>query len=356
MNHYFDTAASGLVPKKYLKAQQQFMNGLSTQASGTLQGWYSDKMDELRYMAAEFLGANHNEIAFLPNFSYGLFALIQSLPADSKVLMLHEDYPSVFDPFKLSGFAVHRHKSAQKLHFSEEEIMVALMDKKANILAISHVQWLSGYCADINGLCAFCRERGILTIVDATQSMGAIPLSLNESGADVIMASNYKWMNAGYGTGLMAARRDFLERYPPKIRGNHSRMLQGEKWTDNASILGYEPGHLNVPGLILLECALEDRLATGVASIQAHNMRLTKQLIEGLNQADDILIGPVNMNRRSSIIGLRGGAELHEQLTRQGFVLSLRHGVVRLSLHYHNHPEEVDALVSLLNNFPKQTH
>ncbi len=349
MKHYFDTAASGLVPQKYLKAQQQFLNDLPSNASGALQSWYGSKMDELRYMAAEFLGANHNEIAFLPNFSFGLYALIQSLSADSKVLMLHEDYPSVFDPFKLSGFAVHRHKSSNKLHFNEEEIMVALMEQKANILAISHVQWLSGYCADINAFCAFCRERGILTIVDATQSLGAIPVSLSESGADVIIASNYKWMNAGYGTGLMAARRDFLERFPPKIRGNHSRMLQGDKWTDNASILGYEPGHLNVPGLVLLECALLDRLATGVESIHAYNMRLTKQFIEGLNRSEEILIGPENMNRRSSIVGLKGGAELHEQLTRQGFVLSLRHGVVRLSFHYYNQPEEVDAVVAVLN-------
>lgn len=349
--NYFNTAATGLVMPKYVKATTAFLNDLIVNASEANEKWYNDFLPDLRHAAAELLDADVSEIAFVPNFSYALSALVHALTPGMRVMVLHEDYPSVVDPFRLNGFDVHRLKSEYKVHFNIEEIMVQCLARKTEILAISHVQWLTGFKVDLNALGKFCREKGILLIVDATQSLGAVPISLRESGADVIISSNYKWMNAGLGTGIMCARRDFLERFPAKIRGNHSRMLAGEKWTDDASILGYEPGHLNTPGLVMLAQSIEDKLHTGIDQIEKHNMQLTRLFVEDMVNEKTSVIGPESMQGRSSIVAVRGGENLFHELTRQGFVVSFRNGAVRISFHYHNTKEEVDALVRYLNHY-----
>lgn len=350
-DRYFNTAAAGIVPPAYIKPCQQFMKQLSENPAKAFEQWLANSLDDLRFSAAEFLDAGQDEIAFIPNFSYGLNALVHSLKPASRVMVLLEDYPSLIDPFLLNNFKIHRFKSPKKLNFNTEDIIVEMLANNIEILAISQVQWLTGFRADIDKLGKFCRERNILFIIDATQSMGALPLSLKQSGADVIISSSYKWMNAGYGTGILCARKDFLSRYLPKIRGNNSRMLAGEKWTDDSNIIGYEPGHLNIPGLILLQQAIEDKLKTGTDRISAHNLGLTSRFIDELEKPDKILIGPVSMENRSSIVSLKGGELLFNHLRKRGYEVSFRNKLVRVSFHYHNTPEAVDQLAQTINRF-----
>lgn len=348
---YFNTAAAGLVPKKYVKAVHAFQQELTMQPSKAFETWLGNNLDDLRYAASEFLEAEKEEIAFVPNFSYALNALVHSLKPKSRVLVLYEDYPSLIDPFRINGFDVQRLKSNSSLHFNTEGIMVELLARKIEVLAISHVQWLSGFKVNLEVLGKFCRERGILMIVDATQSMGSIPVSLRTSNADVIISSGYKWMNAGFGSGILCATRDFLEQHHPRIRGNNSRMIIGKKWDDDAAIVGYEPGHHNVPGLIALQQALQEKLHTGTDRINNHNMMLTKRLIEDLDDPSSRLIGPISQDQRSSIIALKGGEELFDYLSKHGFVVSMRNGLVRISIHYHNTEEGVDELVKIINQY-----
>lgn len=350
---YLNTAAAGLVPKSYLKSVSDFLAQLSIDPSQANERWYAEELAGLRALAAEFSHAQPEEVAFIPNFSYALNALVHSLDRESRVMVLYEDYPSVVDPFRLNGFEVQRVKSQHKLHFNTEDIIVELLSRKIQILAISHVQWLTGFKLDLNALGKFCRERGILLIVDATQSMGGMPVSLKQSNADVIIASSYKWLNAGFGTGMLLARRDFLERFPPKIRGNNSRMLVNNDWNDDTAIIGYEPGHLNIPGLILLQQALEDKLHTGIDRIHKNNMDLTRRFIESLSNRATPIAGPESIDQRSSIVLIKGGESLFDYLTREGFVVSLRNNLVRISFHYHNTSQEVDELAHTINKWEK---
>lgn len=355
-SHYFNTAAAGLLPARYTEKAGIFLRQMAVNASGANDEWYQLHMNSLRQSAAGFLDAEVNETVFIPNFSFGLYALVQSIPANKRTMVLHEDYPSIIDPLRLSGFRALRLKSVHKIFFNQEEIMVALLAHSIELLVISHVQWLTGFRIDLDALGEFCRSKGIIMIVDATQSMGAMPLSLKRSGADAIISSNYKWMNAGFGTGIMCVRRDFLEQYPPKIRGNHSRMISGGKWTDDASVLGFEPGHLNVPGLIIAGEAIADKIHSDTAEIFKHNMRLTSWFIESLPNPASLLVGPTSTEFRSSIISLKGGELLYNHLMKRGFVVSLRNGAVRVSFHYHNTQAEVNELIETLHRFEKAPH
>lgn len=351
---YFNTAAAGLIPPNYYKVVRRFERALSVNPSLANEKFYDKALGKIRSDAAALFEADEDEVAFVPNFSYALSALVHSLDKSLKVLTLLEDYPSLIDPFRLNGFVVKRFKSRRTLHDNHEDIKVELLAQNIGILAISHVQWLSGFKIDLEEMGAFCQKHGIIFIVDATQSIGAIPVLLHSSQADVIIGSNYKWMNAGFGSGILLASKRFLERHHPKIRGNTSRMLTGGNWTNDASILGYEPGHLNTSGLLLLKQALEDKLHTGIERIAAHNTKLTEQFISLVADTEVPVISQHSALYRSSIIALKGGEPLYNYLTKAGFVVSLRNGAVRLSFHYHNTAEEIDAVIDALMRYPRQ--
>lgn len=350
---YLNTAAAGIIPSHYYDAARRFEQAASVNPSRANELFYERSLPKLRHNTATLFDASEDEVAFVPNFSYALSALVPSLDKSLKVLTLLEDYPSLIDPFRLNGFKVARFKGRRKLHDNHEDIKVELLAQKIGILAISHVQWLSGFKIDLEEMGAFCRNHGIIFIVDATQSFGAAPVSLHNSQADVIIGSNYKWMNAGFGSGILLAAKQFLERHHPKIRGNNSRMLAGKEWNDNASILGYEPGHHNAPGLLMLHQAIKDKLHTGIERIAEHNASLTGRFTSALTETNVPLISNHSAVYQSSIVALKGGERLHNYLSELGFVTSLRNGAVRLSFHYHNTPKEVDELIDALMRYSR---
>jgi cysteine desulfurase / selenocysteine lyase len=349
--NYFNTAATGLVSKKYTASLKSHFEQLSINAAKENFGWYEHHLPNLRSLLAEFCDCENDEVALIPNFSHGLNALVTSLKGLKRVLVYEKDYPSLIDPFEIHGFKLFKIDDEDGFKIPVEKIKIALLQHKIEILAISHVQWLHGFKFDLNELGRFCREHQIVFIVDATQSLGGMQFSFKDSMADVMITSNYKWMNAGLGTGILLARREFLEQYPPRIRGNTSRMIYGKKWDDDSNILGYEPGHHNNTGLLILEQALSDKMHTGMLQIEGHNLKLTDYFISGLPNPEKHLVGPDNMKNRSSIIALNGGELLHNHLSKRGFLVSMRLGVVRLSFHYHNTKKEVDDLLTAVAGF-----
>jgi len=348
---YFNTAAAGLIPEKYSNALKPHFKALAKDAAAENFGYFEKNLPHLRSLLATFCDAETEEIALVPNFSFALSTLVISLRGKKRVLMYEKDYPSLMDPFLVNGFEIHKLADADGYNITQESIQLELLQHKIEILAISHVQWITGFKIDLSALGKFCRKHNIIFIVDATQSMGGMQISFKKTMADVLITSNYKWMNAGFGTGIMCVRREFLEQYPPKIRGNTGRMIYGKKWDDNSNILGYEPGHHNITGLLMLEEALKDKLHTGMEQIERHNLKLTEHFVTGIPQSEKVLIGPESMKNRSSIIALKGGELLYNHLNKRGFRISMRVGVVRVSFHYQNTINEVDDLMVAVAGF-----
>ena len=90
------------------------------------------------------------------------------------------------------------------------------------MVVLSHVQYASGYTLDIHAIGELCKASDVLFVVDATQSIGAIPIDLSTLHADVLISSNYKWMNAAFGTGILYISDNFLKKYRPVVCGNQS--------------------------------------------------------------------------------------------------------------------------------------
>lgn len=346
---YFNTPAAGIITREGLNLLDRFHNEMMVNPSEGFSNFEVRGYDETKALTAKFLGAEIAETAFVPNFSYGLSCLITSIKNKrNKVLLYKSDYPSVIMAFELLDFEI---EWMDPDEFNTETLLAAIDKSDSGILAISHVQYLTGYKLDVESIGKACRAKNMIFILDATQSMGVHDFNFSKLPLDVVISSNYKWMNAGYGSGTLCCSVQFLEEYKPVIGGRNSmRMINGD-FVFPRDINSYEPGHLPMHNLLLLREALKVKLSIGKAEIEAHSHSLIRQFISELNHQKYHLVGSHSTTDRAGIVCIRNEDGLFHYLSNHGVVCVERGENVRFGFHYHNTPEEVSKLCELLNSF-----
>lgn len=349
-NIYLNTASSGLVPAEFTNAANELQAQLAANASTRAEQWRDEEQPLIRQAVAEFLGAGADNVALVPNFSWAMNGIVHSLRGDEKVLLYKSDYPSLLEPFRINNFDITWIGDTDDFFISTQELQETLLSEKIEVLAISHVQWLSGFKTDLDMLGRFCREHDIWLIVDATQSLGAIAINPIVQHIDVLISSNYKWMNSGFGTGVMYMSDEFLAAYTPKVGGNNSYGIIDGEMKYAPFIRSFEPGHPNMYGFTVTRAAIEHKLATGVGVIEEHNRTLTQLLLDNLQGTPVSLIGDATTVNRASMVFLRDAdGSLLKFIKNNGVLVSGRMGHVRISMHYYNTEADVMALVDVLN-------
>ncbi len=345
---YLNTAACGLLEPATIAAANKFYTSLSTNASTSSEHWRANDEPRIRQAIASFIGANAQNIAMIPNFSWALNGTVQSLKGTERVMLYRHDYPSLTEPFKINKFDIQWIDDEDGFTLPIAQMEQQIKSGNIDLLAISHVQYNTGYKLDIERIGALCKEHGIWFIVDTTQSQGAIPINIATQHMDVLIGSNYKWMNAGFGTGIMYMSDRFLEQYPPVVGGNNSFKNSNGTMMYVPSVQSFEPGHPNMSGLSVLETAIAHKLQLGVGNIEKHNMQLTAQLLVGIKNLKLQLVGPYDTHHRTSILILKDKDGLSDWIKQHDIVVTNRGGIVRISMHYYNTEADVAQLVACL--------
>lgn len=349
---YFNTAGSGLLSKASIDAACKFQKATQTNSSKAFLAWLLETLPEMRKKTARLLGASENEVGFVPNFSYGLLPVIHSLkPHLKKVLLYKDDYPSLNMPFELSGFKISYIESPDGYHIPLEDFRNRIDKVKPEVVAISEVQFLTGFRTDIQELGKYCHEKGTIFIVDGTQSTGAINRKFSDLDVDVMISSSYKWLNGGFGSAVLCIKDNFLKKFPPVFAGYGSMKMTPDSWEYMPSIKSFEPGHLNAGGLLQLEKAVDEKLSKGLASIEKHNRKLIKKLLDELSPLPHKIRGCKKLNERLSIVCFEASERLYNYLTDLGFAFTWRKGLIRVSPHFYNTEEEIDLLVKALKDY-----
>lgn len=348
MQTYLNTAAFGLLEDQTIAAANNFWAELAVQASTRSEYYRFTDEPRIRKTVAGFLGAKPADIALVPNFSWAMNAVVQSLKGTERVMLYKQDFPSLLEPFRLNNFNIRWIDAEDGFTLPLDEIRNSITEREIDILAISHVQFNSGYKLDIKELGSLCKANGVTFIVDSTQSQGAMPIDVSSLDVDVLVGSNYKWMNAGGGTGIMYVSPDFIAKYPPVVAGFNSYTFTEAGMSYTPSAKSYEPGHPNMAGFLVLEAAINHKLKTGLDKIAQHNEMLTALLLAQLKDIPVQLIGPYTMENRTSFILLKDADGLSGWLKENNIVTTNRNGIVRISMHYYNTEDDIKTLVSCL--------
>lgn len=342
---YLNTAASGLLSTPVLEWRQE--HDLDFLVMGSkLKDEQGKVLSGVREKVGKLFSCAPNRVALVPNFSYGMNTLLEGIQGSKKVLLLKEDYPSVNWPFTSRDFEVsYTHINANL----EENVRNAFAKAQPDIFAFSLVQWINGIKIDHDFLRQLKADYpDTLLIADGTQYLGTEVFDFDTSGLDVLGASTYKWMNAGYGNALFLFKGNIAEKVAPKTTGFNS--IQGKYKPQEGNFLGhFEPGHQDTLNFGSLGAAIDLIRQIGMSTIQERIETLAKKAKVAFTERGLLEAAVLDRSLHSSIFNIKGDQNVVNRMEEQGIICVARGQGVRVGFHYFNTEKDLEALLAVLD-------
>jgi len=372
---YFNAAAQCLLPepvaeRMHAVARRQCERGITAYPKDMR------TIEDTRGAAARLIGARSEDVAFTANTVDGVARIAEGLDwrEGDEVLLNDLEFPANVYPWAA------QQRRGVRLRFVESgagrvdaESLVAAIGPRTRVLAVSHVQFSTGYRVDLAVLAEACRAKGVLLFVDAIQSLGVVELNVQETPVAALAVDGRKWLMGPTGCGLLYVAPQWQERIHSSVIGarsvsNHDDLLQYRRWLDPEGRLDldsrlrdgagrFEGGYPSVVGVAGLGAALELGERIGRARIRERIAVLVARCVERVAQAGLEVHGPRSADERAGIVSFRipgDPLEVFRRLHRQGYSIALREGRLRLAPHVYNSDDEVDALFErILDASPK---
>ncbi|HYG77943.1 MAG TPA: aminotransferase class V-fold PLP-dependent enzyme [Planctomycetota bacterium] len=320
--------------------------------------WYG-KAETTRALAAELIHAAPEEIAFVKNTSEGLAFVANGLDwkAGDEILSTAVEYPANVYPWMdvAARFNARHIMVPERNGRIELSELLNAVTPKTRMIALSHVEYASGYRNDIQKVGEFCRSRGILFCVDAIQSLGIIPVDVAAMKIDFLSADGHKWMLAPEGFGFFYCRRELLTSLRPEVgwwNVVNAQDYGNYDFTLRPDAKRFECGSYTIPCVLALGASLKMILDVGVDLIGRRIRALTQQLCDGLTAKGYNVYSSRAENEWSGIVTFTHPSHDMKAIVRdlmsRKIVIVMREGRLRASPHFYNTPEQIDQLLSAL--------
>ena len=365
---YLNAAASSLLPRSVGDA---IAAAVRRHVEQGILAWTDDmrRVEEARALAARLIGAAPADIAFVANTAEGVARIASGFPwrDGDEVVLADCEYPANVYPW-----AVQRDRGV-RLRFVRApggvctaDMLAAALTARTRVLAVSLVQFSSGYLVDLEALGEACAARGVLLVVDAIQGLGVFPVDVERMRVGALAVDARKWLMGPAAAGFLYLSPGWAERITPRFAGaesvrNRHDMLQYRRHTTGGDLdLGpilrggagrHESGYYNVLGLTGLRAALELGERIGREHTRRQVRTVARRLEQGLAERGHHVLGVHREEERSGIVtwGVNGdAAEVHRRLSEAGFSLALREGRLRAAPHVYNTEQEIDSLLAEL--------
>ncbi|CAG0993540.1 cysteine desulfurase / selenocysteine lyase [Anaerolineales bacterium] len=320
---------------------------------------WKEHYSQVRGMGAQLLHTRPERIAFIKSTSEGLgFAAngVNWHEGDNVVLPANE-FPTNYNPWlnlSVRGVSLQTVPPRPDRTIPVEDIRQCI-DSHTHVVAISFVQYYSGFRADLAAIGQLCRERDLLFVVDGIQGVGALDLDAEACGADIIAADGHKFLLAPFSVGLMYVSPRALEHLSVSVVGWLS-VNDPFNFRPVLDLLPdarrFEPGTENNLGIYGLGGALELFLETGMANVEGRIHSLTGLLNEGLLRKGYRVLSPREKSFQSAILVFNHPTQRNEAIKQrfdaENIIVSIRGGGIRVSPHFYNSEEEIEHLLSTL--------
>jgi cysteine desulfurase / selenocysteine lyase len=322
------------------------------------------RINESREIAARLIGAHADEIAFVGPTTLALNFVANGLDfrRQDNILIYHDDYPSNVYPWMAlaeRGVEV-RLMNVRELGKIRAVDVQGQVDENTRLVALASCHYVTGWRINLPAIGKFLRERKILFCVDAIQTVGAFPTSVEH--IDFLAADAHKWMLGPCAAGILYVRREVQERLRPTVLGwNNVRcpnFIAQEELTVRPGAHRYEAGTDNLIGLVGMRAAMELLLEVGVENIAAELLRKRAWLVPAIQERGYTVLYPTAPPENASgiVTFFRPGDDmtaLHKKLEERGIMTSLRFDrsgqqYLRLSPHFYNTDVELRRVVEAL--------
>jgi selenocysteine lyase/cysteine desulfurase len=247
--------------------------------------------------------------------------------------MFTEEYPSLVKAFEERDFHVHKIKMQPLI---EQAIEKRLAQGDIDVLALSIVQFASGLLIDIKFLKKIKKEYPNLILVgDGTQFLGGHNFNFDSSPFDIVAASGYKWLLAGFGNGVMMISEVYLNAIQKKSLALFNLIFNG---------------HFNILATASLKFAIEAFEKNNFGLLMKKKEDITLHAKKLLDEYDLIDPWVSQRDQHSGIFIIKGEKDLHKKLTQNNIKCVPRGEGVRVSFHYYNTIKDLDRLLNVIKN------
>src|SRR5262245_49353971 len=357
---YVNHAAVSPLPTPTVEAIEAQLRDVRDNGSINFRSWIAVK-ERARAFLAELLGARPGQVAFMRNTSDSLSTVANGIswqPGENVVTFRGEFPANIYPWLRLrEAFGVEVRMCEERDGRVDMEELETLVDTNTRVIAISHVQYASGFCVDLERLGRIARQRDALLVVDMIQSLGVLPLDVEDQLIDVAAGASHKWLLGPEGIGYLYLSDRARERIEPTLVGwisvpnpeDYNNLEQD--W--NVGTLAWETGTGPAALLHGLNASLELLRATGPKQIANYLERLTDYLCEGVKAKNYRVLSARDAGRKSQIVCIQhvGGLsalQLYGKLKSNNIITAPRNNRLRIAPHFYNSFEEMDQIVAAL--------
>lgn len=324
-----------------------------------------EKIEQLQYTArcraARLVNAKPHQIAFLRNTSEGVSAIANGVcwQRGDNLVSASVEFPANVYPWRRiaeCGEVKLRAARCGPDGIVGTSDILALVDERTRVVTVSWVQFATGQRLDIRQIGKFCRERGILFVVDAIQGLGALQLDVENDFVDVFAGGAHKFLLGPKGVSLLYLSDSALERVRPTVIGwtavkDYSDYLVHDLNFREGAIR-FEGGTPNVAGVCGLGEAIELFLQADPRKIEEHILSLNRYLTHGLQERGYRITSSPRPTEASGIVTCQhdaySGQELCNHLDARNVITSARNDALRVAPHFYNTQGDIDALLAAL--------
>ncbi|HLY99077.1 MAG TPA: aminotransferase class V-fold PLP-dependent enzyme [Candidatus Angelobacter sp.] len=281
----------------------------------------------------------------------------------NKVVYSDMNFPSVmyfWEAQRSRGARVQMVPTDDGIHVPTERLLQAI-DEETLLVPISHVVFRSSYIKDAKAIIEKAHSVGALVVLDTFQSLGNVPVDIQQLNADFAVGGVLKWLCGGPGTAYLYVRPDLGKKLEPKFTG----------WFAHENAFGFEigptryaeppyrfmQGTSNIPALYAAQPGLKIIGEIGVERIRAKSKRMTARLIELADKRGWKINSPRDPEQRGGtvVIDMPNAKDVCQELLRRDVLVDWRPKAgVRFSPHFYNTMEEIERAIQTVDEILSQ--
>ena len=367
---YLDVSARGLMPEPVSAAVDRHIH--TRMHYGGDKDELRAEVERARHAFADLVNSSVNEIAITKNVSEGLNLFAASLPweAGDNVLVCPElEHPN--NIYLWFNLARSKGIEVRTIPADEGRMPVAAMgdalDERTRVVTMPSISFAPGFRTDVKSLALAAKQVGALTLVDAAQSIGAIDTNVRDLGIDALAVATQKCLLSLYGFGFLYIRREVAEslvpihvaRYGIDLGEAHETAFAENELKYQPGALRFDLGNYNYLGATAAATALDVLAGWGMKNVEAHVCGLASELATGLLELGLPVAGGSPGSHLAHIVsvGESGGGRhysaddpamnsLYDHFVAAGIKLSIRSGVLRLSIGVYNQSVDIEHVIA----------
>ena len=361
---YFNTASMAPLLRRSQEAAEVALRRRAAPWTIRADDWFAEA-EVLRGQVGALLGDDAEGVALVPATSYGMAVaalnLAGELGVDRGVLVLAEEYPSGVHTWRRAAVEAGAPivTAVPEPGQTWTEVVLAMVDDRIGVISVPALHWTDGARVDLHAVAAACRDAGARLVVDASQSLGAVPLDVAVLRPDAVVSVGYKWLLGAVGRSYLWVAPELRDGRPLEenwiVRAGADDFAALVDYRDDyqPGARRYDQGQRSLFELTPMAIAALDQIGEwGVDRIGTSLAVTTGAIIDRLAPLGLAPTVPP-AERSPHIIGVElpaaARARVLDALTAQGCHAALRGSALRISPHLHITDADVDRLVAALS-------